>query len=263
MAGFAGPRTHTHSRAEPFRVGKRPKPKGKKYGGTNSIPNAKNSNSVNANAGIGSLKRRLRDLSRLLSKNPTLPADVKIGHEREIQALQHELVSLLVDKEKHEMIGKYHMVRFFERQKATRHLKKATKALEACEDSSQRPELEKRVHIAHVDLNYTQYYPHMVVYQSLWTKEKDEDGELHYVDNQQEADGAKGNVLMWRELEKAMKNGTLETLRDSLDEVRVEKIRKSLCSIGKSPSADIKAKHDQPVNIDDEQEDETGVGFFE
>jgi hypothetical protein len=253
---------HLHNIRGPYRI---EKPKLKVKGKSNDWKQKKSKGAVKSdNAAIGPLKRRLRDLNRLLSKNSNLPADIRIGHEREIQALQHELTNLLLEKEKHEMIGKYHMVRFFERQRATRQLKKATKALEACEDDEERSRLESRAYIAEVDFNYTQYYPHMTVYQSLWTKEKGEDEEWKYKDNGRQQDGAKGNVAMWRGVEKASQNGTLEKLRDSVDEEKVERIRKSIATMGTAPGAEVKAKNRQAVDADgDDEEDETGVGFFE
>jgi hypothetical protein len=262
MARYDGPSGRANNRGEPYRIAKPAKLKVKNSNGPNNWKDSKNSAGKvkSANAAISPLKRRLRDLNRLLSKNANLPADIKIAHEREIQALQHELVSLLLDKERHEMIGKYHMVRFFERQKATRRYKGATRALEGCEDHNERQELQKQVHIAQVDLNYTHYYPHMGVYQSLWTKEKGENGEVRYIENNKEADGAKGNVSLWRQVERATEEGTLEKLRDAVDDDKMESIRKSISSIGIVTNAGGKAKGE---DADSKQENETGLGFFE
>ena len=259
MSRYDGPSTRAHPKNDGFRVDKRAKLKVKNRGGPDSWAQKGKGAVKNANAGITPLKRRLRSLGRLLSNNEKLPADVRIGHEREIQALQHELVSLMLDKEKHEMIGRYHKVRFFERQKATRHLKKAKKALEACEDDEARPALKRKAHIAEVDLNYPQYYPYMTPYQSMWKKEKGEEGEDQYTPNNEQEDGAKGNVEIWRQVEEAMEKGTLEKLKDVVDEAKMDKIRKDVekTSMGAAKSKDTAGQGE------DEEDDDTGAGFFE
>ena len=262
MSRYDGPSTRNPRRGDNFRVEKRGKPKGKKGGRPNEWSQKGNGDTKNAQAGITPLKRRLRSLGRLLSNNEKLPADVRVGHEREIQALQHELVDLVLDKQKHDMIGKYHKVRFFERQRATRVLKKAKKALEACEDDAERKKLKRKVHVAEVDFNYPQYYPYMTVYQSLWKKETGEDGEDHYTPNAEQKDGAKGNADVWRQVEHAMADGTLDKLKDIVDEAKMEKIRKEVASLCKTTSGQGKSK-DSAATKEDDEEDDTGVGFFE
>ena len=263
MSRYDGPSTRAHPNNDGFRVVKKgAKLKVKKGGGPDQWSQKGKGAVKNANASITPLKRRLRSLGRLLSNNEKLPADVKIGHEREIQAIKHELVGIMLDKEKHDMIGRYHKVRFFERQKATRHFKKASKALEACEDESARPALKMKAHIAEVDLNYPQYYPYMTAYQSMWKKEKGEGNEDKYTPNNEQEDGAKGNVEIWRQVEEAMEKGTLDRLKDIVDDARMEKIRRDVdahCKIS-SGTAAIK---DKAMNDEEAQEDDTGAGFFE
>ncbi|KIW06347.1 uncharacterized protein PV09_02809 [Verruconis gallopava] len=264
MSRIDGSSTNDYNRGEPFRVDKYARFKAKKRdaGRDERRKNGK-SRAKAANTGITPLKRRIRSLSRLLSNNPKIPADVKISHEREIQSLQHELVNVLLDKEKHEMIGKYHKVRFFERQRATRRLKKAMKALEACEDAKDRPELERKVHIAQVDVNYPQYYPYMKVYQSLWKRETTEDGEEQYTANNEQEDGAKGNIEVWRQVEKAMEDGTLEGLKDIVEESKIAKIRNTVVSFGYTSKGSAKSKDNKNETCDGDEQDETGAGFFE
>jgi hypothetical protein len=244
-------------------VEKRAKLKVKKGGGPNEWSQKGKGAVKNSQAGITPLKRRLRSLGRLLSNNEKLPADVRVGHEREIQALQHELVELILDKQKHEMIGKYHKVRFFERQRATRILKKAKKELEACEDDAERKKLKRKVHVAEVDFNYPQYYPYMTVYQSLWKKEAGEDGEDRYTPNAEQEDGAKGNAEVWRKVKQTMKDGSLEKLKDFVDEAKMEKIRTEVASLCRTGGGQVKAKDGAATDGGDEEEDDTGAGFFE
>lgn len=62
---------------------------------------------------INPLKKRRRDLKRLLDKRDSLPADLRVGYERELASIEYQLETALHDKQKSSMIGKYHMVRFF------------------------------------------------------------------------------------------------------------------------------------------------------
>lgn len=62
---------------------------------------------------IAPLKRRVRDLTRQLSRLEDLPADVRIAKERELQACEWDLRAEEAAVRRREMIGTYHMVRFF------------------------------------------------------------------------------------------------------------------------------------------------------
>jgi hypothetical protein len=82
--------------------------------------------------------------------------------------------------------------------------------------------LKQRLHNAEVDVNYTQYYPLMKVYSSLYPKSKKEKAtdpdEAMDEDNEdktsREVDGPKGDIDMWKAIEKAMAEGTLDALRN-------------------------------------------------
>lgn len=263
MSRYDGPSTGKHPRKDGYRVEKRSNLKIKKGGGQNEWLNKGKGVVKSTTASITPLKRRLRSLNRLLSNAAEMPADVRITHEREVQALQHEIVGLLLDKTKHEMIGRYHMVRFFERQKCERRLKQSRKTLEACEDNEAREALQRNVHIKEVDLNYTQYYPYMTVYQSLLKKEKGSDGQDKYTPNDEQEDGAKGNHVIWREVEKAMENKTLDKLKDIVEEARMDKIRLEVESMFKAPAAPAKIKQNAHGEQEEQEDEDTGAGFFE
>jgi len=62
---------------------------------------------------INPLKKRQRDLARLLAHTDALPADVKIGYERELASCRHDLQIAQDKLRRNQMIKKYHMVRFF------------------------------------------------------------------------------------------------------------------------------------------------------
>lgn len=107
---------------------------------------------------------------------------------------------------------------FPERQKATRHLKKAKKRLETSQpDTTDRTEALQDVHIAEVDLNYTQYSPLNAKYEGIYPQEKTQTGKSVMKEN---GNGGEAQVAlasrpaMWRIVESCMKQGTLEALRD-------------------------------------------------
>jgi hypothetical protein len=181
------------------------------------------------------LKDGIRDLERML-KGANMPADIRQTRERELEALRLELVKLAADKEKQEMIGRYHMVRFFDRKKAERRLKQATKALRACEDSEAHKKLEKDVHVAQIDLNYTQYYPLAQTYSALYPTKKGKDEKAHGDEEEIKA-GVRGNPEMWKEVEQATKDGerSLEALRHRIDWDRIRSL--TLASRPNSASA--------------------------
>lgn len=62
---------------------------------------------------VNSLKKRIRDLERQLRHVDTLPADVRVERERELQAKKNELGRNQEGRRRAAMIRKYHMVRFF------------------------------------------------------------------------------------------------------------------------------------------------------
>jgi hypothetical protein len=156
-----------------------------------------------------------------------MSASNRIERERELEACEHELQEKLESSREAEyrkkMIGKYHHIRFFDRQKGARILKKLKKEHEAEEDEAKKRDLARRVHNAEVDVNYAIYYPLMKTYSSLYPKSKkgkasdsDEAMEEDTDDKaNREVDGPKGDLNMWRAVEEAMAEGTLDALRNS------------------------------------------------
>ncbi|OAG06395.1 uncharacterized protein CC84DRAFT_1090763 [Paraphaeosphaeria sporulosa] len=179
-----------------------------------------------AQRSINALKSRIRDLRRSLAhvdsdpKN-RMPQGIRIERERELESARHELEEKETAKReakfRNDIIGKYHMVRFFERQKATRILKRLHKQLAALEDEPEKAEKMHSIHNAEVDLNYTLYYPLLKAYVSLYPKQQKEDSKSG--DAAPPTDGPKGDVNMWKTVEKAMGEQTLEELRESREGV--------------------------------------------
>jgi hypothetical protein len=97
-----------------------------------------------------------------------------------------------------------------ERQKATRLLKKLRKRLLATESTEEVEILKAQMHVAEVDLNYTQYCPLSEPYVSLYPQKSSSADEP----NQLKEASSKPKPPMWSEVEKCMEDGTLNRLRN-------------------------------------------------
>ncbi|KAL1302053.1 hypothetical protein AAFC00_002498 [Neodothiora populina] len=210
----------THNDIHPSRKPQVPEGSSSKKRKTNPHPSRRLEPSNHA---INPLKSRIRSLQRLLShKDEKLPADVRLNHERELASCRYELEEAETEKRKSEMIGRYHMVRFFDRQKATRKLKQCKRGLKEAGEED-RKVWEARVHDAEVDVNYTQFYPLDQPYSALYptgTKKggkkaaaaagaaADDDTAAEKVEERQ------GDPDMWKVVEICMAQGKLDKLRN-------------------------------------------------
>ncbi|KAF2114468.1 hypothetical protein BDV96DRAFT_494582 [Lophiotrema nucula] len=237
-----------------------------------------------------SLKSRIRDLRRLLEHvdnepKHKMPANVRIERERELEACEHELAEKTAvtreAEQRKKLISKYHQVRFFDRQKATRILKKLKKELSTTSDASRKKILQRRIHNAEVDINYAIYYPLMKPYSSLYPKAKREESKSEEVQGEEASNlknmgqdtGPKGDQAMWRTVEQAMKEGTLDALRNSNpsraergrqdddDRLAQKKTRKDK----KKPPIGVMQKMSKETKAAaaQEEDDESDGGFFE
>jgi hypothetical protein len=196
-----------------------------------------------AKPAVHTLKTRLRDLERGLRGAAALPANVRITHEREAAALRASVADAARQARRRKRVARYHMVRFFERKKAAKALRRAEKecaeagAGGAGEEVLRR--LDERVRRARVDLNYAVYSPLEWKYCALWPKVKregageaegkGEDGAEDEEARDMEEDvgdeqhntvsepPARGDPVMWERVRKATEEGqkALERLRDS------------------------------------------------
>ncbi|BCS29167.1 Efg1 domain-containing protein [Aspergillus puulaauensis] len=191
---------------------------------------------------VNDLKRRIRDVKRLLAKTD-LPADKRIIQERALSGYEKELADEERRRERSRMIKKYHFVRFLDRKTATKEVNKLTRKRdelakptdESIDEGTRKKKLEKldaRLHIARVNLNYTIYYPLTEKYISIYAEKKkskgekggqDEDGDQDMEEEEeQERQGEDGlsasataeKLAMWRTVEKCMEGGTLDLLRE-------------------------------------------------
>jgi rRNA-processing protein Efg1 len=125
-----------------------------------------------------------------------------------------------------------------ERQKATRLLKKLRKRLLAAESTEEVEKLKAQMHVAEVDLNYTQYCPLSEVYVSLYPPKTSAADEPDFSEEVE----MKPKPPIWSEVEKCMEDGTLNRLRNriSVAPAQVSKFMERKA---------VKAKP-QPVSVD-------------
>jgi hypothetical protein len=106
-------------------------------------------------------------------------------------------------------------------------LKKISKEVKAASDPAEKAEALRRQHVAEVDLNYTLYYPLMRPYSALFPRNQGEGASPDVEDQGTRGLDAgdlqdmkallstKGDPAMWKAVERAMEEGTLDALRKS------------------------------------------------
>ena len=168
-----------------------------------------------------------------------------------------------------------------DRQKATRVLKRLKKELAAAEDEEEKGALQKKLHNAEVDVNYAISYPLMKPYSSLYPKSKKTSKNAETDDSDEaksrpeEVDGPKGDVAMWKLVEQAMEEGTLETLRNSKSREEIpgappkktkakgKKEKKKEVSLPKKSNAPTPTNRREARAAAREAEEDSDGGFFE
>ncbi|KAF2261696.1 hypothetical protein CC78DRAFT_535421 [Lojkania enalia] len=233
------------------------------------------------------LRSRIRDLRRLLEhvdNQPKyqMPADVRIERERELEACEHVLAEKMATareaEHRRKMISKYHQVRFFDRQRATRTLKRLKRELSTLEDRSKKAELQPKIHDAEVDVNYAQYYPLLKPYSSLYPKSKRETRNSEELGGEEisnpkakgDTGSPKGDYEIWKAIERAMEEGTLDALRNS--EASIAAVEpKCKWSVGTKKGGKKKTRSgvvqqmakDIKATASRKEDDESDGGFFE
>ncbi|KAJ5676255.1 rRNA-processing protein efg1 [Penicillium macrosclerotiorum] len=169
---------------------------------------------------INELKKRIRDVKRLLNKG-TLPADARIVQERALAGYEQDLMDEIARRERSSMIKKYHFVRFLDRKTASKQLSRLERHEKDQDlDPKQKANLVRKIHAARVDYNYTIYYPLTEKYISLYPKSKDEaSNEADAIsgsesDSKEQKKTTDSKPAIWSVVEKCMKEGTLDLLRE-------------------------------------------------
>lgn len=123
------------------------------------------------------VKKKIKSIENLLSKE-TLPADIRIEKERALKALHLDLKNSRFNLKTKERAKKYHMLRFFERKKALRKLKQATKAHNEAVETEVRKDIKKARKVlkhAQVDVAYVYMFPKSEKYIALYPNEPSAD----------------------------------------------------------------------------------------
>jgi hypothetical protein len=235
---------------------------------------------------VNELKTSIRNIKRLLErdvaeksmgeaggKNKPLPPKVRISKERELASAQHELAESQAAEKRSKMIARYHKVRFFDRQKATKRLKRARKAMKEVEDDAvRREELAQEADECELDVQYAMYYPLDVPYVALYPSVKK-------VEGQEEEDGKvvevarQGDAVMRALMKKCVAEGKLDALRNgkldkegnykpvegAADDETKAKDKKKKVEGKEDKNGKRKAEEMEPEASDDESDG----GFFE
>jgi len=224
---------------------------------------------------VNEIKTQIRSLKRLLSSSD-LPPGVRITKERALASAQHELTESQAADRRSKMIARYHKVRFFDRQKATKRLKKARKALKDCEDVGEREQLGKQVDDYELDVHYAMYFPldvpYVALYPTIRIKVEDEEDEADEVMTKRSGDGErKGDPKMRELVRKCLANGKQDKLKNGkLDEngdYKVVKQAEDEAAPTKAKIAAGKEAHNgkrKAIKVEpEESEAESEGGFFE
>ncbi|KAJ1335416.1 rRNA-processing protein Efg1 [Microdochium nivale] len=114
------------------------------------------------------VRKRARTIERLLRTSQDLPANVQNDLERELGHHRSRIAKSAEDKQRKDMISKYHMVRFFERKKADRLAKRLRTQLGSTEDEAEKKDIAANLRVAEMDGVYARFFPHRERYISLY-----------------------------------------------------------------------------------------------
>ncbi|QEU58653.1 Efg1 [Kluyveromyces lactis] len=117
-------------------------------------------------AGANKIKKQIRNVERLLQKRrDVLPDTVIVEKERMLEGLKFELKEAELRQIGRKNAKKYHMVRFFERKKALRRYKQASKKVIADPENKR---LQKELRDCTIDLCYVVNFPRLSKYIALY-----------------------------------------------------------------------------------------------
>ncbi|KAH0552861.1 hypothetical protein GP486_006939 [Trichoglossum hirsutum] len=206
-------------------------------------------------ASVNPLKKRIRDLARLLERAEDMPADVRMDNERALAAHNQELAAAEAEKLKQKMARKYHMVKFFERQKATRRVKQLHRRLSATTETAS---LRQQLHAAEVDLNYILHYPPDRKYVGLYPQRPKADDDHDDHNDNDNGGGGKGDPAIWREIERRMAAGTLAAgWSRTEEEAGPGELKK------RTKQKDDRRAPGESTRTEDRRGDESDGGFFD
>lgn len=150
---------------------------------------AKEVQSVKKTAGKSRIKKKIRDLERLLKKDG-LQASKRVELERAVAALNSQLEEADARDKERKNAKRYHMVRFFERKKAMRRLKQAAKEMEEGAEGA-----DEKLRKCEMDWYYTLLFPVSEKYVAIFVSEEKNDRQ----------------IALYREIKQKMKSGELKS----------------------------------------------------
>ena len=138
--------------------------------------NSKRASSVSTNSegpvlGVSKLKSQLRQAKRLLLKDGLTP-ELRSTTEKKISQLQASIETVPSKEQERKNAIKYHRIKFFDRTKVARRLKKVTSELDQLNSAenpreTEKQKLELQAQHLRIDLNYIRHYPKHLKYVSL------------------------------------------------------------------------------------------------
>ncbi|CDO91953.1 unnamed protein product [Kluyveromyces dobzhanskii CBS 2104] len=173
-------------------------------------------------AGANKIKKQIRNVERLLQKRrDVLPDTVIVEKERMLEGLKYELKEAELRQIGRRNAKKYHMVRFFERKKALRRYKQASKKLIADPENKK---LQKELRECAIDLCYVVNFPRLSKYIAIYPNAA-ANGEDASEDVQKGTEGTNGKRGEFRALVgKQLDDGTLPvSLNQILEGKRLNK----------------------------------------
>lgn len=227
---------------------------------------------------LNETKKRARNIERQLRGAKKLPADKRNDLERELAHLKRKVVDTEEGKRTKKIISKYHMIRFYEKQKADRLVKQLKKQIASTEDEEQLEKLKHHLHIAETDSLYANYFPLREKYVSLYSAVLKDTSDAQSAE-EAKAEAKSSNLAarslnserpeFWSVIEKAAAEGqpALQALRDrkpaseTRDQPGKETASRSK-NEGKTESKK-SSKHKAVEENPDDSGDESDGGFFE
>ncbi|OAV94645.1 hypothetical protein PTTG_05150 [Puccinia triticina 1-1 BBBD Race 1] len=121
--------------------------------------------------GVSKLKSQLRQAKRLLLKEGLSP-ELRSTTEKKISQIQAVIENAPSKEKERRNAIKYHRIKFFDRKKVARRLKKVITELDQLNSTkspkkSQKKKLELEAQQLRIDLNYIRHYPNHLKYVSL------------------------------------------------------------------------------------------------
>lgn len=163
--------------------------------------------------GLTKTLKRIRDLERVLKRPVPMDEQKRIELERAVAAYKVEAEDLINARKNKKNVEKYRMIRFFERQKASRKVKQARKLVETADSDAKKADAEALVTKYMADLAYTTHFPNDIKYISLYPNGA--------VD--ETAESSKQRERFRAEFAEKIKNGELDVDLDRAEQVATTK----------------------------------------